>query len=205
VLDVGSGSADGVAASYELPPVPPAPIFDARFGSQRMVETYDAAYRNEKRYPLVLQGEEYPLTLSWNMLDADRAFSLTGLTSGQRIQLEGSGSVTIDRPVQSLALVVMNRSELPVEFSLGANYPNPFNPTTSFIVGVPKTASVEIGIYNLLGQKLRTLVHEARSAGYYREEWNGLTDDKQPAGSGVYFVRMTSESFVAVHKILMMK
>jgi len=205
MLYVGDGKADGVSASYELPPVPPAPIFDARFGSQRMVETYEAANRNEKRYALVVQGEEYPLTLTWNMRDASRTFALTGLPSGQRIQLDGSGSVTLDRPVQSLALVLRNHSELPVEFSLGANYPNPFNPTTSFIVGVPKSAAVDIAIYNLLGQKVRTLVHEELAAGYYQEEWNGLTDDQQLAGSGVYFVRMVSESFVAVHKIVMMK
>jgi hypothetical protein len=205
MLYVGIGKDAGAAELYELPPAPPAPIFDARFGSQRMVETYQAADRNEKRYPLVLQGEEYPLTLKWNVRDAAKWFTLSGLPSGKSMTLDGSGSVAIDRPVQSLALVVKDRSELPVEFSLGANYPNPFNPTTSFIVGVPKSAPVDIAIYNLLGQKVRTLVHEERSAGYYREQWNGLTDDQQVAGSGVYFVRMTSESFSAVHKIIMMK
>jgi flagellar hook assembly protein FlgD len=95
--------------------------------------------------------------------------------------------------------------EIPVEFSLGPNYPNPFNPTTSFVVGLPQSAPLSVGVYNMVGQKVRTLIDEVRPGGYFTVQWDGTTDDHQVAGSGVYFVRMASQSFSAVRKIVMLR
>jgi flagellar hook capping protein FlgD len=94
---------------------------------------------------------------------------------------------------------------LPDAFSLSKNYPNPFNPSTRFVVAVPLNAQVDVGVYNLLGQRIRTLASGEMGAGYHTIEWNGLTDGGAQAGSGIYFLRMASASFRAVNKIILMK
>jgi flagellar hook assembly protein FlgD len=72
-------------------------------------------------------------------------------------------------------------------------------------VAVPKAAMVEIVVYNILGQKVRTLVNEVKPAGYHTIEWNGKSDVGSIVPSGVYFMRMVSGSFTKVNKLLMLK
>jgi hypothetical protein len=192
----------------EMPPLPQASAFDVRYASQRFIETYVAASEKEQTYPITLQSAVYPITVQWKVLDAARSFTLTNASQGQtnlRQTLTGTGSLTLDKPVIGLLLIASDPSALPKEFSLGANYPNPFNPSTRFVVAIPQTAHVEIVVYDLLGRKVKTLLNEERSPGYSTIEWNGCTDNNTMAPSGVYFVRMMSEKFTAVHKIMMMK
>ena len=92
-----------------------------------------------------------------------------------------------------------------MDFALGQNYPNPFNPTTRLKIAVPQTARVEIVVFDILGRKVKTLVNDETPAGYHIIEWNGTNDQNLPVGTGVYFVRMVSEKFNAVRKIMMMK
>ncbi len=78
---------------------------------------------------------------------------------------------------------------LPADFTLLPNYPNPFNPETNLRYVLPMSAQVILEIYNTLGQKVRSLIHEPQSAGSYEVRWNGLDDRGQPVASGVYLVR----------------
>ena len=103
------------------------------------------------------------------------------------------------------ALSVADRGSLPIEFALGANYPNPFNPSTKFTISLPHDAHVIVAVYNVLGEKVKTLIDEQESAGYHTVEWNGRTEMNVEAGSGLYFIRMMSERFSAVNKVLMMR
>jgi hypothetical protein len=95
---------------------------------------------------------------------------------------------------------------LPKTFELTNNYPNPFNPSTTIQFGVPRNADVALVIYNVLGQRIRTLVdHEQRSAGRYSVVWDGRDEGGNTVGSGMYFYRLETGQVAIVKKMLMLK
>ncbi len=118
---------------------------------------------------------------------------------GDTPQLDGNLSVTN----------VTLGSELPKDFALRQNYPNPFNPTTSIAYELPRSASVTLKIYNLLGAEVRTLVSETQGAGFYQVVWDGRNNAGTSVASGIYTYRMTAssdtKSFVQTHKMILMK
>jgi hypothetical protein len=96
--------------------------------------------------------------------------------------------------------------KVPVVYSLSYNYPNPFNPTTTLRYDVPRPGTkVEIVVYNIRGQRVRTLVSEMRAPGVYQTEWNGLDESGSPVASGVYFVRMKAGTFTNTKKLVLIK
>jgi hypothetical protein len=94
----------------------------------------------------------------------------------------------------------------PVKFSLDQNYPNPFNPSTTISYQVPENGQrVKVEIFNVTGQRVRELVNTTQDAGEYRVIWDGVNDGGLKVGSGLYFCRMASGSFVSVKKMLLVK
>ena len=80
---------------------------------------------------------------------------------------------------------------LPSEVGLGPNYPNPFNPSTLIPYQLAATSPVRLEVFNVLGQRVATLVDEAQSAGAYVARWDGTDAAGRAAASGVYFYRLT--------------
>ena len=74
-----------------------------------------------------------------------------------------------------------------------SNYPNPFNPVTTINYTLGKNADANISVYNLMGQKVRTLVNETKEKGDHSVVWNGKDDKNQSVASGVYFYRLSSD------------
>lgn len=95
--------------------------------------------------------------------------------------------------------------QTPTEFALEQNYPNPFNPTTTIEVAIPKAADVEINIYNILGQKVRALLREAKAPGFYSVQWDGRNDFGQVVSTGVYVYRLRAGSFIQTKKMMFVK
>jgi uncharacterized protein (TIGR02145 family) len=93
----------------------------------------------------------------------------------------------------------------PYEFNLVQNYPNPFNPTTVIEYSVPTRSPVTIDIYNLLGEKVRTLVGETKSAGSYSVEWNGTDQSGKTVASGLYLYRIQAGKFIQSKKMLLLR
>ncbi|RMH89545.1 MAG: T9SS C-terminal target domain-containing protein, partial [Calditrichaeota bacterium] len=90
---------------------------------------------------------------------------------------------------------VPSPESVPERFFLSQNFPNPFNPTTTIPFGLPEEARVSLEIFNLLGQKVRTLLSRERlAAGYHRVVWDGLSDAGQRVASGIYFYRLIARS-----------
>ncbi|MBI4546894.1 MAG: lamin tail domain-containing protein [Ignavibacteriae bacterium] len=196
--------------SYELPPLPPKGIFDVRFATNRYVEAYATQRGEIKEYPITIQSVSYPITIRWQVVsNGEKVFVLTRSLNSkpESIQALGSeGQLTLtEHEAQGLALKITDREALPKEFSLSENYPNPFNPSTKLTVAVPKRAFVDVIVYNILGQKISTLLHEEKETGYHTIEWNGQSNDHIAVPSGVYLVRMTSGKFSAVRKVMMVK
>ncbi len=86
------------------------------------------------------------------------------------------------------------------------NYPNPFNPTTTISFDLPKSANVDLSIYNIKGQKVKTLTDEKYSKGKHSLIWNGTNDENQNVGSGVYFYKLNvNGKNITVRKCLLLK
>lgn len=80
------------------------------------------------------------------------------------------------------------------EFNLSQNYPNPFNPETEISYGMPKSGNVIINIFNIEGQKVRSLVNAYQSPGEHHVEWNSKDDKGDQLPSGTYFYKITVTS-----------
>ncbi len=93
----------------------------------------------------------------------------------------------------------------PRQFSLSRNYPNPGNPGTTIEYTIPEKTSVRLEIFNVLGQKIRTLVNEEKLPGYYKIQWNGQDDGGASVPSSLYVYRIQAGSFAAVQKMIILK
>ena len=150
---------------FELPPVPPEGNPDIRFASQRTVEFIPTPLHSKADFSIELHSLNYPLTVEWTVLkNAHDQFHLqeAGQASGGQ-GLTGTGSMTVaSSNTGSLLLRVEDVSQLPKTFALHQNYPNPFNPTTTISFDVPERALVSLSIYNTLGERVATVLNNAR-------------------------------------------
>ena len=134
-----------------------------------------------------------------NLEEGDEIIRLIGTIDG----LEGDEvEITISDPGAAKA-VIQTRPEA---FSLADNFPNPFNPATTIKYALPQAADVELTVYNVVGQPVRTLVAEYQSAGRYAVEWDATNDSGHSLSSGLYFYRLQAgEEFLEVKKMLLLK
>lgn len=105
-----------------------------------------------------------------------------------------SASVTI-----SVTDVGENASN-PAEFILYANYPNPFNPSTTFAFSLPEASFTSLKIYDAIGNEVAVLVNELKSAGEHQIEFNA-----EGLSSGIYYYTLQAGSFIETRKMILMK
>ena len=133
---------------------------------------------------------------------ADGGYIATGFTcqgDGDDIYLvkiDGTGATAIGD--ESLFVT-------PDEFSLHQNYPNPFNPETKIEFTLPKVSEVKIEIYNIAGQKVRTLFNGVRPAGLHSVVWNGTGDSGNKLSSGVYVYKIKAGDYTTSRKMILLK
>ncbi|MGH1365445.1 MAG: FlgD immunoglobulin-like domain containing protein [Calditrichia bacterium] len=94
---------------------------------------------------------------------------------------------------------------IPSTTYLHANYPNPFNPETTLRYDLQSSARVELTIFNLLGQKIRTLVSGKQGAGNYSVKWDGRAENNKQVASGVYIFRLKAGEFVQTRKMMLLR
>ena len=114
--------------------------------------------------------------------------------------LLGNALTWFGAPVNSVEVV-----DLPSKFALNQNYPNPFNPTTSISYSIPRDEFVRLSVYNMLGQKVRTLVSTRQMGNTYRVTWDGKDDNGYEVPSGVYFYNIQAGNFTSTKKMVLMK
>lgn len=90
-------------------------------------------------------------------------------------------------------------------FALHPNYPNPFNPATTITYDLEKSAPVTLTVYNLRGQRVRTLVQATQGAGSYAVQWDGRDDTGRPVSSGMYVYRLQAGERVASRKMTLLQ
>jgi hypothetical protein len=94
---------------------------------------------------------------------------------------------------------------LPQNYNLEQNYPNPFNAETVFRYQIPKSAEVEISVFNIQGQKVACLTQAPHQAGVYQVKWDGRDDRGVAMPGGVYVCHMRSGSFTLTKKMLLLR
>jgi hypothetical protein len=107
--------------------------------------------------------------------------------------------------VQTSAPKLTGEETIPESFFLIQNYPNPFNPETDIEYALPVDCQVKLTIYNLLGQKVKTLVNEPQTAGYKTVHWNGRDEQGNLVSSGIYFYKLNAGDYTATKKMVMTK
>jgi uncharacterized repeat protein (TIGR01451 family) len=98
-----------------------------------------------------------------------------------------------------------SQSKTPTEYALLQNYPNPFNPVTEIQYQLPQAGNVELIVYNILGQKVRTLVNKTQTPGFYTIRWDGKNDAGSFVTSGVYLFQLKTKGFSKVKKMLIVR
>jgi hypothetical protein len=124
-------------------------------------------------------------------LSKDRVKRYNGELRKSGVFALGSGAMGKQNERQSL---------IPEKFALHTAYPNPFNPATTISFDIPQISNVTVTVFNVLGQRVATLVNELLPGGNHSRIW-----DASRFGSGIYFVKMESGTFTETRKITLMK
>jgi hypothetical protein len=107
--------------------------------------------------------------------------------------------------VQDLVSGLEDLEILPTTFDIAQNYPNPFNPTTTINYQVPQVTDVKLVVYNILGQKVRTLVNDRMEPGYHSVVWDGRNEDGRTVASGIYIYRFEAIDYTKTLKLMLLK
>lgn len=120
---------------------------------------------------------------------------------------EEAGEIYFDDLQISKSVVSAEAEEsIPNEFTLEQNFPNPFNPTTTISFKIPIQSVVTLEVLNILGQKVRSLIHkENYAAGTWSVEWDGKSDYGEFMPSGVYLYKIRTADFTEVKKMILIK
>ena len=202
---------------YEMPPTPPVGALDARFATAEggfMVQTHAVKVSEGTEFPVTVQSDAYPLTVSWKVDKGMASYELTDGLGGRVFlakEMKGEGNLKITNSgLSRFSVRILGDGTVPKDYSLSQNYPNPFNPATNVKYGLPVQSRVTVELYNVLGQRVRTLVNDDQSAGYHVVAWDGMGDDGERVASGMYLMRMAAtgsngKTFSEVRKLMMLK
>jgi len=116
----------------------------------------------------------------------------------QKVEVYGSNVEPL--PVEWVDGVVKTGAGLPKEFALSQNYPNPFNPMTQIRYALPRDCQARLEVYNVVGQRVATLVDGKQKAGYKTVKWNASS-----FSSGIYFYRLQAGDFVQTRKMVLLR
>ncbi len=176
---------------YDLPPAPPAGMFDIRFSSGRIAEDLSKSQTiemNAVTYPVKIKVENMRVSLQDE--------------SGKNIGslLKPGEQITISDNTINKLVILSGELITPLEYGLDQNYPNPFNPSTTIKFSLAEASDVTLTIYNTLGQKVKELVNEKLEAGRYNYQWNA-----SDVATGMYIYELRADKFVSVKKMILLK
>jgi hypothetical protein len=140
-------------------------------------------------------------------------FSLVYEAGESVADFEGNLMITTNDPALpeinleiNLTAAVSNENAInPSVNALYANYPNPFNPSTTISFSLKNPSQTCLSIYNLKGQLVKTLLDTELSAGTHILQWNGQDENSRPVASGVYLYRIQSPNFQSIRKMILLK
>jgi hypothetical protein len=204
--------------AYTMPPASPYGGLDVRFSDNRWVsglhsvdlllkgtESDDSIRRLRVHSPQLENGDQ------GGEDDAVKVFVVTqwadGVVTGTShavagtlIDLQASTTQVTLRQADPMELTTGGPSDIPAEFNLQQNFPNPFNPTTSIRFALPMAGHVRMEVFTVTGQRVAVITEGERAAG-----WHTVSFDGSQLSSGVYLYRLQAGSFVQTRKLLLLK
>ncbi|HUI30541.1 MAG TPA: T9SS type A sorting domain-containing protein [Candidatus Acidoferrales bacterium] len=214
MMDADDSVANAISFGLYLP---------AKFPNKALVEFYVSSGKNDSVFVIDTVGSQVTHA-QWNTLSITKLDSLAGAgkfdpTKPSQVGVviwypapydttSWSGNIEFDNlvvsgisfPHELVDGVRGANSNLPKEYQLYANYPNPFNPSTTIKYDLPNDSKVVLQVYDVLGREVTTLVNEKQAAGSYNVKFDGTR-----YASGIYFVRLTADSFVRTQKMMLIK
>jgi hypothetical protein len=164
----------------------------------------EASLSLEKYGEISAEYEQYLLDHDWKL-----AHELSTLDDPFRVKLVSGGERRFRLLVGTKEFIKANSAGIavyPTEYELRQNFPNPFNPNTTIIFALPRKAQVSLEVFNILGQKVRTLLNkEERKEGYHVMEWDSRNDHGVRVASGMYIFRFMAEGHVKFKKAMLIK
>jgi hypothetical protein len=174
---------------------------------------------------LITQGNAQPLNLvlqDMTITTTETFTAINSITAGPNFTIANSGDVTFISgnfiTLNSGFSVILGglfqafpgatlgiKTETPMDFTVLQNYPNPFNTTTEIRYGLPNCEHVTIVVYNLFGQKIRTLLAQNQHAGYHTVAWDGRNETGQKVSSGIFFYKIETDKYSTIRKMMLMK
>jgi hypothetical protein len=163
--------------------------------------TYSATLSNGKPLPGWLLFD--PTTRDFAGTPAAAVKLTIKVTATDTAHASASGifKITVTNPTG----VEEHISQLPNESMLFQNYPNPFNPATIINYSVIEPTRVQLSIYNLLGQKIKTLIDSYQNAGEHSIVWDATDDKNNPVGSGIYLYSLSSKEITIQRKMFLIQ
>lgn len=129
-----------------------------------------------------------------------KTFEMPQTTSASKVLWAMFGGNINNTNVSPVFIKQISESGIPMEYKLQQNYPNPFNPSTKIQYSLPKSSLVKMEVFNMLGQKVLTIVNTTQTAGVYEVDLN-LTN----FASGMYFYKLETENFTDTKKMMLVK
>lgn len=172
-------------------------------GEYLMSIGYRLNYESPKSQYLVVNGDTIdiveftaPNTSIWlqkgfmvNLVQGTNSIALHGFWNWMSLDFIAVKGATIISSLQDNP-----DPKIPKKFGLYQNYPNPFNPVTTIKYQLPRASNVKLEIFNVLGQKIKTLVDSQKAADYYNVKWNGENESGAQVSTGVYVYRYSAEA-----------
>jgi len=192
------------------PPVPNAPRLGLSGSPTVLGDLYLKLGKNvdeQISIPLYRSDDSREMVLTWKDQKWEDIKALLVTPNGMQYNMLEAGSLVIDpgddMPVILLSPKTVSASEPgehPAAYQLFQNYPNPFNPSTQIRFALPRQSHVNLSVFNLLGQRVATLVNETRSAGMH-----DVPFDAHRLSSGVFIYRLEADGYVETRQMLLVK
>lgn len=142
------------------------------------------------------------LRVKENFSADETTVTLTRLQWNEEAVLQNVATATLSRLVVGVG---EEKAGVPMNYSLGQNYPNPFNPETVIRYELQETSQVELVIYNILGEEIRTLINQRQDAGPHQKRWDGTNDTGLQAPSGIYLYRLRTGNFIQTKRMVLLR
>ncbi len=165
----------------------------------------------------LLVGEAVVNDKGWFLLhvygDDQTTSHIDGAVSGEDLTFEVNGVAAgvngdtrwLDQKSNEVTVFAAGAGPVPTSYALMQNYPNPFNPSTTIQFRLPEASEVNLTIYNVLGQEVRSLIAGVKEAGTHTVEWDGRDNNGSAVQSGMYFYRIQTPSFTEAKKMTLLK